>query len=88
MESPIIYPLALEAVHCPTCGATFCVSQSFVDQRRRDGRRIYCPSGHRLYFPPTPRPATVPAEVRTLKRQLIRAVHQAEQAEARAASKP
>jgi len=79
----LIYNLKLEPLTCPTCGATFAVAQALLDQRRRDGRRFCCPAGHRLYFPPNAA-AGNPTEVRQLKRRLVRALHDAEQAEAHA----
>jgi hypothetical protein len=87
METPpLTFTLALEPVHCPKCGITFLVPQAYIDQRRRDGRRMSCPNGHRLWFPRTPTPPSTPApaEVQKLRRQLVKAVHDAEQAEARA----
>lgn len=37
-------------VPCSMCAITFYVPQGFDDARRRDGRALFCPNGHRLSY--------------------------------------
>ena len=72
---------------CCVCGIEFGLADDVRDAFRRTGKRFRCPNGHRLYFPQAPSPAaTAPtaAEVKKLKRQLVQAAHDREQAEAAA----
>ena len=38
------------AIECGGCGTPFAMSRSFYDQRRKDHKGWYCPSGCRRYY--------------------------------------
>lgn len=40
----------LETEICPSCGCVFAVPQHFLNERRFDGKRFYCPVGHSLSY--------------------------------------
>jgi hypothetical protein len=52
---------ALEVTVC-TCGVLFALPAKMLEERRRDGKRFYCPHGHSLVFRET--------EEEKLRRQL------------------
>lgn len=37
--------------HCNTCGVSYALTESYDQQRRKDHKTFYCPSGHSHYFP-------------------------------------
>ncbi len=69
---------------CYKCGIAFGVPECYNEIRRRDGRRFWCPNGHAQCYP---KKKHTPAGERSLedRQQLIKAIHDAEQAEAKAA---
>lgn len=38
----------LVTVSCPNCGQVFCIQDSLMRARQKDGKRFYCPNGHPL----------------------------------------
>jgi hypothetical protein len=76
---------------CGTCGIQFCVPDEYLRCHARDGEDISCPNGHTsLYETVTEESDTSPSkggreqrETVELRRQLMKAIHDADQAEAR-----
>jgi hypothetical protein len=74
----------LEALCCPDCGALFAVPEIFL--RQKDGDDITCPNGHQNCWPrQDDDDAKDSPKVKDLRRELVHAMHRAEQAEARTA---
>ncbi len=71
-------PAAYE--ECFRCGVPFAVPRGYRVQRLKDGRTFWCPNGHGQAYE---RPAKPNVEQR---RELVAALHRAEQAEARAST--
>lgn len=74
--------LEFKTIVCAECGCPFCMLREHWAIAARDKKTIYCPSGHEIF-------CTLPADARSRKdrRELISALHRAEQAEAKAAEK-
>lgn len=41
----------MEVITCGECGISFALPARFLDERRKDHKGFYCPSGHSRYFP-------------------------------------
>jgi hypothetical protein len=66
---------------CPACGISYAVPEYFFECSVRDREGMCCPNGHRIrYFPPEPDPEVIEA-----RRRKVLELHEAEQAEAKAA---
>lgn len=52
VTTPALKTISLYAFDCPKCGVIFAVTNDFDDRRRKDGRSIYCPSGHTMSYTP------------------------------------
>jgi len=38
-------------VECPSCGITYAIPEILKREHQRDHRTLYCPRGHRWYYP-------------------------------------
>lgn len=72
----------MTTICCATCGITFSVPAGLFRIRQDAEESIYCPSGHESYWEKAD--AEDSARIKDLKKDLVLAVHRAEQAEARA----
>lgn len=72
---------------CWKCGVIVGVPADLLHCRQRDGGFLYCPTGHRNWWNVKPKeePPASEKTKRQLQREILRAKHEAEQAEARAA---
>jgi hypothetical protein len=81
--SDTVIAIVMHQMPCEECGIVFMAPLTLVNARTRTGEGIYCPNGHELFFDkPEPTKPSVSLEDR---QRLVRAMHDAEQAEARAA---
>lgn len=73
-------------LHCGTCGILFAVPHSVYLDREEAEEEITCPSGHGEVYTTvqTGKPAEESPKVQELRRELVAALHRAEQSEARA----
>lgn len=71
---------------CAKCGIPFAVPEAVYYERSVEGEEIICPNGHGEEYGPreAEKPAEDTAKVTELRRELVHAIHRAEQAEARA----
>jgi hypothetical protein len=79
--------LSLEVLTCVSCGCPFAVPETLLHDVRRLGGTIRCPRGHHNdWQSPEEKTATrdESSNADALRTELLRAVHRAEQAEARA----
>lgn len=78
--------VSLTRTSCATCGIVFAVPAQWLDERRGDGDRFYCPNGHGLSFGET-EAQRLRKELERQKRccdlQRARAAHLEEQVEYR-----
>jgi hypothetical protein len=44
------YHVTLTATDCPDCAVVFGVPGRFLDERRKDKRRFFCPNGHSMSY--------------------------------------
>lgn len=83
---PAVMPINYVEIDCCECGLMFLVPKTWMDRRQKDGRGFRCPNGHKMFYPApasTPKPDDDKEVER--RRELVLALHRAEQAEARAA---
>lgn len=45
------WSLASAMCHCPSCGIPFAVPLNWQQEKRRDHSSLYCPNGHKFYYP-------------------------------------
>jgi hypothetical protein len=80
---PTSYLVSLDYLCCGTCGCVFCAPSELVRVRGEEG--LCCPSGHlTYYYTDSAEEAEESAKVQELRGELVRAIHDREQAEARA----
>lgn len=65
MSAVFKYEQQLETTSCAVCGIRFAVPMGFLEERRKDAQRLYCPNGHGLGWSKT--------EADRLREQLQRA---------------
>lgn len=66
----------MELTSCPKCGFEFALPKMFLERRRSDGRKFYCPSScdasfeidiHSIYFPQKEK---IPLKPKVIKREV------------------
>lgn len=80
---PTSFLLELDYLCCGECGVVYCAPVELVRLKGEDG--LYCPNGHETVY--RAKDDDAPAEtakVTELRRELVHAIHRAEQAEAKA----
>lgn len=80
--------IGMELCHCSECACHFCIPENMFTCRARDGSAISCPGcGYQLIFAEDKKLAEdrKPDQDIERRRELILAIHRAEQAEAKAA---
>jgi uncharacterized Zn finger protein (UPF0148 family) len=65
-------------LQCGKCGVTFFIPTGFISSKPR----VCCPNGHKNHYATDEEKAS--AKVMKVRRELIHAIHRAEQAEAKA----
>jgi len=89
----------LETDQCLFCGIMFAMPLGYADQLRKEGTHYYCPSGHEQWYvvpgkskgddddegEEWKKPKSESSPTTELRRELVHALHRAEQAEAKAA---
>lgn len=77
-------PVPMVFHHCPECLITFGIPARMDQLRRKDGEDFYCPAGHPMSFDP-PESGEAKEKRRAEQFGKLKALHEQEQAEGRAA---
>lgn len=91
MSNVIAVADTLTMEHCYECGMLFAMPTDFVGYRRKDGDTVFCPAGHEWHYNTEEDLKAAAAEKRAqepdppTRDEYLRAIHRAEQSEARAA---
>lgn len=80
--------IPLAVLVCWTCGIRYGVDRTFYEILRDSEKSVYCPRGHRSTYTPVKPQEQIDAEKlkaenERLKRELVQAIHDADQAQAR-----
>jgi hypothetical protein len=82
---PVTIHVTMYTICCHTCGVFFAVPSEVIESRQETGDTIQCPNGDDILVgSPEDEPEAESAKILELRRELMRAVHDREQAEARA----
>jgi hypothetical protein len=80
---PTSFLVVLDYLCCGTCGVIYCAPSELVRVRGEEG--LCCPNGHEtVYATRDAEEAEESAKIQELRGELVRAIHDREQAEARA----
>lgn len=85
MPAELLIGVQIGLLHCPECGFIFGIPKWVFEYRRDNEIEIFCPNGHASeYGNNDEKEQRAPAEVKSLKRQVVKLLHDREQAEAKA----
>jgi hypothetical protein len=80
-RTTIIVDVELQHITCAACGIVFAFPEHLMEQRQRDHREFYCPSGHTNYFPGESDVERLARELKEAKLEIKRAEYRAQTAQ-------
>jgi hypothetical protein len=81
-DNETILRLRMVFTSCWKCGIVYGLPTHYIESRKSDGRKFWCPNGHASWYPSEDEQETSPDAMKALKHENLKLRHELDQAEA------